>query len=78
MAEIAVFCVLALIITEIYARTKHPKLYAFINSVLGIAVMLSTQFFGSGTLCVTPYNSAFSAILGVPGALALFIIGLWR
>lgn len=77
MAEIAVLCVFAVIVTEIYARTKHPKLSALINSGLGIGGMLLSQILAVGTVCVTPYNAALSAILGIPGAVLLYIFNLW-
>lgn len=75
MAEIMILVVLGLIITEVYARTRRPKLYAFINTAVGIASLVLFQVSG-GIINITAFNSAFSAILGIPGTVLLYIMSI--
>lgn len=73
MIEVVVLCVLGVLTAEIYVRTKHPKLYALVNSALGLGGILLIRFATAGEIAVTGYNSAFSAILGIPGAILVYI-----
>lgn len=75
MAEIIILAVFGVIITEIYARTRRPKLYAFVNTALGIGSLILWQAL-SGTINLTAYNSALSAILGIPGTVLLYIMSI--
>lgn len=76
MVEIIVLSVLAVIVTEVYAHTRHPKLFAFFNSAAGVGGMLLSQYLTTGGFTVTMYNSALSAILGIPGAVLIYIAGV--
>lgn len=76
MAEILILCAFGAIVTEIYVRTRRPKLYAFLNSAAGIGSMLLIQYITEGGFAVNAYNSALSAILGVPGGVLLFILNI--
>lgn len=76
MAEILILCALGVIVAEIYARTRRPKLYAFLNSAAGVGSMLLVQYMTGNGFLVNAYSSALSAILGVPGAALLFIINV--
>lgn len=75
MAEIIILAVFGLIMTEIYTRTKRPKLYAFLNAAIGIGSLILWQALSS-TINITAYNSALSAILGMPGTVLLYIMSL--
>ena len=75
MAEIIMLCVMAVTVAEVYVRTRRPKLYALINSVLGVGGMLLSQYMLTGEMTVTAYNAAFSAIMGVPASLLMLILG---
>lgn len=75
MAQILVLCTFGVIVTEIYIRTRRPKLYAFLNSAAGVGTMLLMQYIAGG-FAVNAYNSALSAILGIPGAVLLFIVNI--
>ena len=67
----------ALIMTGIYIRTKRPKLYAVfgaLSGVLGLTVLSVL----SGNMEINLVNSALSAILGIPGAVMVWIISaIW-
>ncbi len=76
MAQTIFICVLAVIMAEVYVRTRHPKIYALLNSAAGIAGMILLRYFTAGIWEITPYNSALSAVLGIPGALLFYISGL--
>ncbi len=68
MAEITVICILAVFVAVLYGKTAHPKLYAFLNAAAGVLSLAASQiYFGSGPENITPYNTALSVILGVPG-----------
>ena len=68
MAEITVICITAVLMAAIYGRTAHPKLYAFFNTASGVLSLAASQiYFGSGLESITPYNTALSVVLGVPG-----------
>lgn len=75
MYEAIILCVLGLVITEIYSRTKHPKLYAFLNIIAGSGSLVILQALTAG-FPITVYNSAFSAILGVPGTVLIYIMNV--
>ncbi len=74
MVEAVILCALALIMGEIYTRTKHPKLYALLNTAAGVGCMLLAQFCLNGTIRVNSFNGAVSGILGVPGAILCAIL----
>ena len=78
MAEIVILCVLALIVGEVYIRTKRPKLYALLNTAAGAGVLLVLQLAAKGEICITGFNTALSGILGIPGAVLCFIMDMWR
>lgn len=69
MAEIIALSVLALIMGEIYARTKRPKLYALLNTAAGAGSLLLAQYLINGGICINSFNCAVSGILGIPGAI---------
>lgn len=73
MLEIVILVVLGLIMTEAYIHTKRPKLYAALNTAFGAISLVLVQTL-SGGFNVTIYNSAISAILGVPGTILLYIM----
>lgn len=73
MYEILILCLLGVIMTEIYSRTKRPKLYAFLNVIIGSGSFIVLQSL-TDTLSVTNFNSALSAILGVPGTVLIYIV----
>lgn len=75
MTEIVILAAVGLIMTEIYVKTKRPKRYALINSVLGIGGLLLVKLISPG-LAVTFCNSAFSAVLGLPGAALIYFSGV--
>lgn len=75
MGQAIFLCVIAVIVAEVYARTRHPKIYALLNSAAGVAIMLLLRHFTAGVWEITPYNSALSAVLGIPGALLIYIVG---
>lgn len=67
----------AFIMTEIYIRTKRPKLYALIGALSGGLGLAALSVFGETE--VNFFNSALSAVLGLPGAAMIWIISLvWR
>ena len=76
MVEIIVLSVLAVIVAEVYAHARRPKLFAFFNSAAGVGGMLLSQYLTTGGFTVTMYNSALSAILGIPGAVLIYIAGV--
>lgn len=77
MSEIAGICVLAVIMAGIYARTAHPKLYAFFNTAAGVVSLVASQIYFTGTVSgITPYSAALSVILGVPGTALHYFLGL--
>lgn len=72
----AVIMVCAFIMTEIYIRTKRPKLYAFIGALSGVSGLVLVSVFCE--IRVNFLNSALSAILGIPGAVMVWIISaIW-
>ncbi len=75
MWETVILCGLGLVMAEIYSRTRRPKLYAFLNSALGVGSMLMMRLITEG-FSVTSFNSAFSAILGVPGTALIYIMNI--
>lgn len=75
MAEIIILAVFGLIMTEVYARTRRPKLYAFLNAAVGVGSLILWQTL-SGTINITAYSSALSAILGIPGTVLLYIMSV--
>ena len=76
MAEITAVCAAAVIMAVLYGRTSHPKLYAFFNSAAGVLSLAAWQIYsGGGAEGITPYNTALSVILGVPGTLLRMVIG---
>lgn len=68
MAEWIFLAAAALIVTELYARTKHPKRSAVLNGLLGIAALLGSALLLGEAPSASPYSAALSAVLGVPGA----------
>ena len=78
MAEIVILCLMALVMGEIYIRTKHPKLYAFLNTAAGAGGILLVQMITKSEICVTGFNTAISGILGIPGAVLCVIMEMWR
>lgn len=74
MAEIISLCVMGAIMCEIYARTKRPKLYAFLNTAAGAGSLFLWQFF-SDCVCINNFNSAVSGILGIPGVILCALLG---
>ena len=75
MAEITVICILTVLMAVLYGRTAHPKLYAFFNAVSGVLSLAASQiYFGGGIETITPYNTALSVVLGVPGTVLHRII----
>ncbi len=63
----------ALLMTELYARTRRPKLYAVLNSAAGIAVLLGVSSAMGTQIQVSWFGAGLSAVLGVPGA-ALYLL----
>lgn len=63
----------ALLMTELYARTRRPKLYAVLNSTAGIAVLLGFSAVMGAQIKVSWFGAGLSAVLGVPGA-ALYLL----
>ncbi len=76
MAEIVILGVLAVFMGEIYARTKRPKLYAFLNTAAGAGSLLLSQYFLNGSVCVNNYSCAISGILGIPGVILVSLLGM--
>lgn len=73
----AVIMVCAFIMTEIYIRTKRPKLYAVLGALSGV-LGLTVLSVLSGNMEINLVNSALSAILGIPGAVMVWIISaIW-
>lgn len=62
----------ALIMTGIYIRTKRPKLYALGGALTGGLVLVMFSVFCG--IEINFYNSALSAVLGIPGAVTIWII----
>ena len=76
MAEITAVCAAAVLTAAMYGKTAHPKLYALINAGTGVLSLAASQLYsGAGPEGITPYNTALSAILGVPGTVLHIIIG---
>lgn len=70
MAEILILCAAAVLMACIYSRTKHPKLYAFINICAGASSLILSEILMHSSLeNINFYNTALSVILGVPGTL---------
>ncbi len=77
MSEIAGICAAAVIMAGIYARTSHPKLYAFFNIAAGIVSLVASEIYFAGTPAgITPYSAALSVILGVPGTALHYFTGI--
>ncbi|MBQ3841198.1 MAG: hypothetical protein II820_00760 [Ruminiclostridium sp.] len=75
MAEITAVCVIAVIMAVLYGRTAHPKLYAFFNAASGVLSLAASQIYsGGGPGTLTPYNTALSVVLGVPGTVLHMVI----
>lgn len=75
MAEISAVCAAAVLMAALYGKTAHPKLYAFINAGTGVLSLAASQLYsGGGIESITPYNTALSVILGVPGTVLHRII----
>lgn len=74
MAEILILCGLALIMSQIYSRTKKPKLYALLNTSAGVGVLLLARILINGGICINNFSCALSGILGVPGAILVSFI----
>lgn len=73
----AVIIVSAFIMTGIYIRTKRPKLYAVLGALSGV-LGLTVLSVLSGNIEINLVNSALSAILGIPGAVMVWIISaIW-
>lgn len=68
MAEWIFLAAAALLVTELYARTRRPKRYAVLNGLLGVAALLGAAFLFGESAAVSPFGAALSAVLGVPGA----------
>ena len=67
----------ALIMTGIYIRTKRPKLYALLGALSGGLGLAAVSVLGE--IEVNFFNSALSAVLGLPGAVMVWIISVvWR
>jgi len=75
MIETVVLVIFALVVTEFYARTRRPKLYAFLNTALGVGSFVLWHSMG-GAVDVTAYSGAVSSILGVFGTIFLYIVGM--
>lgn len=73
MYEILILCFLGVILIEIYSRTRRPKLYAFMNVVLGSGSLIVLQSL-TGNFPITVFNSALSAVLGAPGTALIYIV----
>ncbi len=77
MAEIILICIAALIMAAVYSGSRHPKMYAFINTAAGVLSLAASEMLFSGNLNgINYYNTALSAILGVPGTLLHALIKL--
>lgn len=68
MAEWIFLIGAALLLTELYVRTKHPKRNAVLNGLLGVAALIGSALLLGGSPEVSPFGAALSAVLGVPGA----------
>lgn len=68
MAEWIFLIVSALLMTELYARTRHPKRNALLNSLLGAGALVGSALLLGGAPAVSTFGAALSAVLGVPGA----------
>lgn len=75
MAEIIAVCIIGVIMCEIYARTKRPKLYAFLNTAAGAGSLILWQFISADSICINNFNSAVSGILGIPGVILCAVLG---
>ena len=64
----------ALIMTGIYIRTKRPKLYALGGALTGGLVLVMFSVFCG--IEINFYNSALSAVLGISGAVTIWIISV--
>ncbi|MCR4779739.1 MAG: hypothetical protein K5876_01445 [Ruminiclostridium sp.] len=77
MYEIAGICAAAVIMAGIYARTAHPRLYAFFNIAAGAVSLVASEIYFAGSAAgITPYSAALSVILGVPGTALHYFIGM--
>lgn len=77
MEEIALLCVLAVLMAGIYKRTANPKLYAFFNITAGAVSLIASEVYFTGTAAgITPYTAALSVILGVPGTALHYFAGM--
>lgn len=74
MTDIFILCGLGLIMAELYMHTKRPKLYAVMNSVAGAAALISMQLLGVLSSAVNSFSSGFCAVMGIPGAVLMFIL----
>ena len=70
MSEIILICVSAVIVAVIYSRSRCPKLYALINTAAGILSLAACEMLFTGNLNgIDIWDTALSAILGVPGTM---------
>lgn len=76
MVEIVILGISALFMSEIYSRTRRPKLYAFLNTAAGAGALLLSQLAVNGEICINNYSCALSGILGVPGAVLVMLLGI--
>lgn len=72
----AVIVVSAFIMTGIYIRTKRPKLYALLGALSGGLGLVALSFLSGGKPEINFLNSALSAVLGIPGAVMIWIISV--
>ncbi len=72
MTEIIILSILGILMAELYTRTKRPKLYALLNTSLGGIALAFVQAVSGGMIIIDSYNAAFSAILGLPGAVLVY------
>lgn len=65
-----------IIMTGIYIRTKRPKLYALLGALSGALGLIVFSVFAGFE--VNFFNSALSVVLGIPGAVTVWIISaIW-
>lgn len=74
MAEIIFSAVSAAVMTAVYCHTDHPKMYAFINTAAGLAVLIAESFLSGGTFGY--FAAALAAVFGMPGALLHILLGM--
>lgn len=74
MAEIIFVVISAAVMTAFYCRTEHPKMYAFLNTAAGLAVLTAESFL-SGNMFGS-FGAALAAVFGMPGAALHIMLGM--